>query len=177
MVKKFNLLFFCMAVIIGLLQPQDMQAQSRATAPISAEVIDVTTATEETELNFGLCAPGPEGGQVLISPHGNIATMGTVVAIGDKSTPARFYITGIKEKAFSITLSSDPVILSHNDNGNTTTLLVHGWETIPSANSGSWTLEDGALAVNVGAILDVNDANENPVGIYAGSYSITFDYN
>jgi hypothetical protein len=38
-------------------------------------------------------------------------------------------------------------------------------------------LTGGSTTVRVGASLIVGDMNANPVGLYAGTYSVTFAYN
>jgi hypothetical protein len=52
---------------------------------------------------------------------------------------------------------------------------VYGWDSKPSPHE-TWKLDGGALNVNVGAILDVNKMNSNPLGVYTGIYSIIFNY-
>jgi hypothetical protein len=38
-------------------------------------------------------------------------------------------------------------------------------------------LADGSQTVYVGATLKVGTINDNPVGVYTGTYAITFDFN
>ena len=171
-----KLLCIYILVLFGLqaeLARAQGQASSRATASMSAEVIYTATAQAQSQLNFGHCAPGPAGGQVQISPEGTVNTEGSVVMISNAQTPARFYITGIQDKAFSISLSDGPTVLNHN--GSTNTMLVHGWDSTPAPDE-TWKLDGGALGVNVGAVLDINNMNDNPVGLYTGFYSIIFNY-
>ena len=149
------------------------QATARSSAAITAEVVDITVAQEESPLIFGRWAPGPEGGQVKLLPDGEVSTKGSVVMIGNAHSPARFYIQGVQDKAFSISLSNGPTVLNHE--GISNTMLVHGWDSNPAPGE-TWKLDDGALGVNVGAILDVNNLNDNPVGLYSGFYSIIFNY-
>ena len=166
-------LLFILVVLLAGLGVQKIHAQARSTASITAEVVYPTSAKEQSELSFGHCAPGPQGGQVQLRPDGEISTKGSIVLINNDYSPARFYITGIQEQAFSISLSEGPTILSHN--GSSNTILVHDWDSSPSAGE-TWKLEGGALNVNVGAILDVNNMNGNPLGVYTGIYSIIFNY-
>ena len=56
-------------------------------------------------------------------------------------------------------------------------MMVSGWESVPPAGIGAGVLASGSLAVNVGATLTVGNMNDNPVGLYAGTYAITFAYN
>lgn len=171
-----KLLFILLGMYFGF-QTQNVlgqgQASARSTASVSAEVIYTTTAQAGSQLNFGHCAPGPSGGQVQISPGGEIDTKGSVVMISNAQSPAKFYITGIQDKAFSISLSKGPTVLNHI--GSSNTMLVHGWDSTPAPDE-TWKLDGGALGVNVGAVLDVNNLNDNPVGLYTGFYSIIFNY-
>jgi len=149
------------------------QASAGTSASMSAEVIYTATAQSQGQLSFGHWAPGPNGGQVFVSPDGDLDTKGSVVMINSEYSPAKFYITGIQDKAFSISLSKGPTVLNHK--GSSNTMLVHGWDSTPAPDE-TWKLDGGALGVNVGAVLDVNNLNDNPVGIYTGVYSIIFNY-
>ena len=51
------------------------------------------------------------------------------------------------------------------------------WEANPSLDSGTGVLKDGKLTLNVGATLKVGSMNDNPVGLYSGTYAITVSYN
>ena len=168
----YRLLFILLALLAGL-GIQQVNAQARSTASISAAVVYPNSAAAQSQLSFGHCAPGPEGGQVQLKPNGEISTKGSIIMINNDYSPARFYITGIQEQAFSISLSEGPTILSHQDSRNT--ILVHGWDSNPSPHE-TWKLDNGALDVNVGAVLDVNNMNDNPMGVYTGFYSIIFNY-
>jgi hypothetical protein len=172
--RKSILLLFCIAIFIGA-GTTGVMAQDRATATVTADIIKIATATERTPLDFGVESLGPQGGSVALSPRGDVATMGAVILESNSPSPASFYITGVKEQAFSITLSSGPTVLSHGEGPGSIT--VYGWESVPSSSEGALRLEGGALAVNVGATLDVNNTQNLPKGTYAGTYSITFDYN
>jgi hypothetical protein len=168
----YRLLLIILSLLTGL-GIQKLNAQARSTASITAEVVYPNSAAAESQLSFGHCAPGPEGGQVQLKPNGEISTKGSIIMIDNDYSPARFYITGIQDQAFSISLSEGPTILSHE--GSKNTILVHGWDSNPSAHE-TWKLDDGALDVNVGAVLDVNNMNDNPMGVYTGFYSIIFNY-
>lgn len=168
----YRLLIILLTLLAGL-GIKNTNAQARSTASISAEVVYPNSAAAQSQLSFGHCAPGPEGGQVQLKPDGEISTKGSVVLINNDYSPARFYITGIQEQAFSISLSDGPTILSHQSSANT--ILVHDWDSSPSAGE-TWKLDGGGLGINVGAILDVNSMNDNSLGVYTGFYSIIFNY-
>ena len=56
-------------------------------------------------------------------------------------------------------------------------MQVQDWVSIPSPGVGAGKLQNGFQVVHVGATLKVGTLNDNPVGIYMGSYTITFDFN
>jgi hypothetical protein len=56
-------------------------------------------------------------------------------------------------------------------------MLVDSWNSVPTPGTGTGMLLNGYQTVYVGATLKVGTLNDNPVGIYTGSYEITFDFN
>jgi hypothetical protein len=56
-------------------------------------------------------------------------------------------------------------------------MRVTNWVSFPAPGPGVGTLQNGFLNVYVGATLEVGTLNDNPVGIYTGTYKITFDFN
>jgi len=152
-----------------------IQAQVRITAQISAEVIDALTATEKTQLNFGRFSPETAGGEVLVTPQGNRSSGGTVILVSGINNPASFYITGQPDATFSMSIPAGPVTITNLNNSKT--MLVTDFTSEPHAGMGVGTLRGGSEIVNIGATLIVGNANDNPAGIYRGSYTITFDYN
>ena len=152
-----------------------VDAQVTVTGQVFAEVVEVITATETSQLNFGRFSPGSQGGEIIITPDGNISTTGTVVMSGGVHNAATFNITGEDGATFSVTLPDGPVTLNHINDAKT--MVVDTWVSDPS--QGMWIdLSDhGSKVVKVGATLEVGIRNDNPVGLYSGSYSITFAYN
>ena len=166
--------FIVIILFIGM-TVQKLQAQANVSAQVFAEVIAALTATETSELNFGRFSPEEQGGQIYLSPQGVRQATGTLALGGGTFTPAAFYITGASDATFSITLPSTPAVLTNV--ASSKTMLVSNWESVPPAGIGTGKLEGGSLAVNVGATLSVGNVNDNPVGIYSGTYAITFAYN
>ena len=150
-------------------------AQVSVSSTATAQVIAALTATETAQLNFGRFSPETQGGTILLTPDGVLTTQGTVVTGGGSHSSASFYITGEPNATFSIILPSTPAILTNN--ASSKTMQVTGWQSIPAPGVGAGKLTGGSLTVQVGAALNVGDVNANPVGIYTGSYSITFTYN
>lgn len=172
--KKLMLLLFGIALFFGI-AAQRAQAQSSVTARAFAEVISGLTAAEMSQLNFGRFAPLEQGGQVHVSALGVRYATGTLALSGGTFNPASFHITGQDGASFSISLPTIPSVLTNVSNAKT--MLVSEWESDPPEGKGTGVLQGGSLAVNVGATLTVGSMNDNPVGIYSGTYSIVFAYN
>lgn len=171
--RSKNLFFlFCLLVISGgILNAQPVSA----TGQIHAEVISAFTATETAQMNFGKFFPGAQGGEIILSPQSTVSTVGSVFKGSGLHNAASFYLTGDLDAAFTVTLPSRPVILSHSTSAKT--LEVKDWISIPSPTIGAGNLQNGFQIVYVGATLKVGTLNENPVGYYTGTYSISFDFN
>jgi hypothetical protein len=146
-----------------------------ATGHISAEIIPIFTATETAQMNFGRFSPGPQGGEIILTPESTISVLGSVYKGSGFHNAASFYVTGDVDAAYTITLPASPVVLTHISDAKTMT--VKDWVSIPSPGIGAGKLRNGFQEVYVGATLKVGTLNDNPVGIYMGSYIITFDFN
>lgn len=145
------------------------------TGQIFAEIIPVFTASETAQLNFGKFSPGPQGGEIILTPLGTLSVLGSIYIGNGVHNPASFYITGDVDAAYSISLPVNPVVLTHTASART--MLVDSWNSVPAPGIGTGRLQSGYQTVFVGATLKVGTLNDNPVGIYTGSYEITFDFN
>lgn len=172
--KRVILIIFSIALLSGISFIK-AKAQSSVSAHVTAEVIQALTATETAELNFGRFSPETAGGEVKLTTAGVRSSSGTVALSGGTHNAASFYITGQYNATVSITLPAGPAVLTNATNAKT--MEVYNWESNPTAGLGVGVLNNGALAVNVGATLKVGNMTDNPVGIYAGTYAITFSYN
>ena len=152
-----------------------LQAQASVTAQVFAEVIPALTATELSQLNFGRFSPETQGGAVLITPDGARTATGTVELSGGTHNPASFYITGEGGATFSIMLPSAPAVLTNTSTSKT--MLVSNWVSNPPQGNGAGLLTKGSQEIKVGATLIVGSMDENPVGVYTGTYAVTFGYN
>ncbi len=101
--------------------------------------------------------------------------MGSVFVSRGIHNAATFYVTGDDNASFSVTLPVNPVILSHITSSRT--MLVDSRSSVPSAGIGTGMLKNGYQTVYVGARLKAGTLDDNPVGVYRGSYEITFDFN
>ena len=145
------------------------------TGHITAEIISVFSASETSQLNFGRFAPGPQGGQIILTPESTVSVLGSVFKGSGIHNAASFYVSGYIDAAFSITLPSSPVVLTHISSART--MIVRDWVSIPSPGPGAGMLQNGFQVVYVGATLNVGTLSDNPAGIYTGTYAITFDFN
>jgi hypothetical protein len=150
-------------------------ASSTVTGHITAEVISTLTAIETTQLSFGRFSPGPQGGKLILTPESSISVMGSVWPGSGTHSAASFYVTGDPGVAFTVSLPSDPVTITHM--GSARTMTVEEWRSVPEPEPGAGVLENGSQVVYVGATLNVGTLNDNPVGVYTGTYNITFEFN
>lgn len=146
-----------------------------ATGHVTAEVIPVFTATETAQMNFGRFSPGIQGGELILNPDNSISALGSVFKGPGTFSAASFHISGDSDASFTISLPSGPVVLTHNSTSKT--MVVDDWVSRPGSGIGSGILQNGEQVVYVGATLKVGTLQDNPVGVYAGSYLITFDFN
>ena len=146
-----------------------------ATGQITAEVLPVFTASETSQMDFGRFSPGPDGGEIILTPLGSISVNGSIYLSSGVHNPASFYVTGDVDAAFSVSLPVNPVVLKHTSSSRT--MLVDSWNSYPSPGIGTGMLQNGFQTVFIGATLKVGTLNDNPVGVYTGSYEITFDFN
>jgi hypothetical protein len=165
-------LLFSIAVIDALAQ---ITPPVSATGHIIAEIIPVFSATETSQMNFGRFAPGPQGGKIILTPESTVSVLGTVYKGTGTHNAASFYVSGDVDAAYSITLPASPVIITNTSNAKTMSL--EDWVSVPAPGIGAGMLQNGFQVVYVGATLNVGTLYDNPVGIYTGSYTITFDFN
>ena len=148
---------------------------STVTGHITAEVISTLTAVETSQLSFGKFSPGPQGGSLILNPENTISVMCSVWPGSGTHSAASFYVTGDPGVAYTVSLPSSPVTITHVSSARTMT--VEDWTSVPFAEPGAGLLENGSQVVYVGATLRVGTINDNPVGVYTGTYTITFEFN
>ena len=172
---KRIILLFCGITTFFVSMVSEAKAQATITATATAEVIEALTSRETAQLNFGRFSPETQGGKVILTPDGVRSAQGTVVLAGGTHNAASFYITGQYEASFSIALPLGPQLLTNLKNDKT--IQVSDWKSYPVQGIGVGILTGGEMTVLIGASLTVGDMNANPVGIYAGTYAVTFAYN
>lgn len=150
-------------------------AQVTATGTATAEIIEALTTREVSPLNFGRFSPETQGGKIILTPDGVRSVQGTVVLAGGTHSAASFYVSGQYEATFSISLPLGPVVLTNLQNEKT--MIVSDWQSSPAQGVGMGKLVGGAMTIYIGATLMVGDMNANPVGMYAGTFTVTCAYN
>jgi hypothetical protein len=176
--KRLNILIFsliCLFPVTGGKVLAQVTLPVSATGHVIAEIIPVFSASETSQLNFGRFSPGPQGGQIILTPESTVSVLGSVFTGTGTHNAASFYVSGDVDAVYSITLPSNPVVLTHTSNAKT--MLIEDWISIPSPGIGTGMLQDGFQVIYVGATLNVGTLHDNPVGVYTGSYTITFDFN
>lgn len=168
--KRMVVLFFLILVRIGL-----THAQVAVVGHIFAEIVENLTVSEEAQLNFGRFAPIDAGGIITISSDGVRSASGNVALAPGNAAAGSFHVTGQKDAYFAVTLPSQEVFISSSD--GTKTMTVKNWVSSIDGIGRVKLGDDGTQQVNIGATLMVNSLNENPKGMYSGSYIIRFDYN
>lgn len=175
--NEMKIVFYLLCGIFIFLSStiNEVSAQAVVSSQASAEVIAALTATETSQLNFGRFSPESQGGKVIVSPEGVRTAEGTVALGGGAHQSASFYITGEYDATFTITLPDGSVVLTNVLNSRT--MQVSDWKSYPPAGMGVGKLPGGETTVRIGAVLVVGDMKSNPVGVYSGTYAITFSYN
>jgi len=172
---KSSILFFLVLALFFGITAQKAKAQAIVTAQAVAEVIEALTARETSQLNFGKFTPEVQGGLITVSPDGTRSKSGSVILGGAFSNSGIFHVTGAPRATFTIQLPSS-VVLSHPNPGKT--MLVNNWISTPQQGTGMGLLADnGEQYIYIGATLQVGSILANPVGIYTGTYNLTFAYN
>jgi hypothetical protein len=176
--KRLKILIFSLLYLLhvtGITVSAQTATAVSATGHVIAEIIPVFSASETSQLNFGKFSPGPQGGMIIITPQSTISVVGSVFKGVGSYNAASFSLSGDADAAYSISLPASPVILSHTSAQKT--MLIQDWVSVPEQGIGTGTLQEGFQVVYVGATLKVGTLFDNPVGIYTGTYSVTFDFN
>ena len=163
------------AIVLSIMIHGNVRSQVSISAQAFAEVIEALTAYETEQMNFGRFSPEMTGGNIVLSPDGTRSAQGTIILASGPHNPGRFTITGAPEAAFSIQLPPGQAVLEHQITGNT--MIVQEWVSDPPANAEALTLPNGSRIISIGATLSVGPVEDNPVGLYAGTFELTFSYN
>ena len=165
----FSLLFTGFSLNIYALDPDPV------TATATAELVEALSADEVDQLNFGKFIAGESGGTITVANTvaGTITTTGTVATIGGGApSSASFDISGLASQTVEVTLPANgSVNLTHSSTpGDVMNVALF---TV-SASTVTLSLT-GDATVYVGATLTVPNSGV-AVGVYSGTYPVTFAY-
>lgn len=152
-----------------------VQAQATVNGQAYAEVIAALTASENNQMSFGKFSPETGGGQIVLTPEGLRMAVGDVILGGGTAQSGKFIINGEPNASYTIQLPTSPALLKHS--GSNKTMVVDNWVSDPPSDTGASVLTGGTETVSIGATLIIGSSESNPVGIYTGTYSLTFAYN
>lgn len=179
--KRLKKIFFCLVCLLFFTNTAGLKTFGQTASSVSvtghvfAEVIEVFSATETAQMNFGRFSPGPQGGEIILTPQSSISVLGSVFKSIGTHNAASFHISGDSNSSFTITLPDDPVILKQVSGSKT--MIIKDWISSIGSSTGAGILQDGSQTIYVGATLKVGALSDNPAGVYAGTYNITFDFN
>jgi len=152
-------------------QTSEFDNTAATTVSSFAYVLTVLGITEAEQMSFGAFTPGSGG---TISSDGT--TTGGVTAISnvaniENAQNASINMTGDPDEDFKLTINdgADAVTLTHADGTNTMNLSLTGSESRDLIFDAS-----GAQNQSIGGILTV--AENQPAGLYSGSYSVSIQY-
>lgn len=171
---KNSVLTIAAAILVLTFSSVNVQAQATVTGHVFAEVVEALSIGESSSMNFGRFSTGDQGGSIVIPTNGSALATSSVVSADTNINPATFSVSGAKDAAFSVTLPDGPATLTNLDGG---TMKVTDWTATSGEGTEAYVLAGGSQTVRVGATLQVGNTNDNPKGIYTGSYKITFAYN
>ena len=143
-------------------------SQDNNSAQIQTNVITTLTIDEKNPLTFGKFST-KNGGKLILSFNGVITSLGSVTVVGDYSKYGVFFITGCPESTYSIILPTT-VVLKHQ--------ILNIFMVVDNWNSNTiGILKNGEDFIYVGATLNINKIEDNPIGLYSGTYNLVITYN
>ncbi|HPJ82485.1 MAG TPA: DUF4402 domain-containing protein [Bacteroidales bacterium] len=148
------------------------------TGKVVAELADALSASETSPLSFGrFFIDGEGGGTIIIEAASSVVRTSTGssvhLASGGNPGPAIYEVLGLPNYNVTITLPGEST-LTHSTNP-AHRMTVDNWEVYPS-HTGRLDV-NGQMTFYMGAVLRVQNLSQNPVGVYSGTYAVTFDYN
>ena len=149
----------------ALWSPAALAASVSASA--SAEVLEPIAVTVTRGLHFGTLSAGSAGGSVTLALSGERSASGDVsVAAGQSGQVAQIVVTGAPDAPCSLSLPESIVLTDESG---------HRMHVSSFTSDAPDLLTNGRVEVAIGAALSVEP--NQPVGAYAGTFSVTVDYN
>jgi len=149
--------------------------QAKTTANVFARVFTAITSVQTSQNNIGHFSSGSFNGKLVNSPEGILSVEGNLDKGGDINYSTSFDVSGNSNTAFAISMPNSPIKLTHTTVEKT--VVVGDWKSVslPALRQGDSRAEP--KTINLDATLKLGTLNENPVGYYTGSYTITFGFN
>ncbi len=183
--KKTILIFAAIVMMAGLTTRTMAQVTLLGQADAGAELVKVLTIAQTTPLHFGVIGiTAGTAGTVVMTTAGartpnTLAT--TIINSGTQRTVALFSLTGTTDDIYGITMEDHIHISIGAGTGTSATtisdiMLNVDDEGEAALNSG---VSHGQLLLGVSTFLlsgKLNIASDQVVGVYAGHYDVTVDY-
>ncbi len=163
-------LFAALATMPGVVTAQDM-GSNIAHVVSTATIVKSLSVVNTGDLAFGEIVTG-SGGTVSIAPNGSRTASGVTLGNADGIRAAAFGVVGDHNATYTITLPADGVVNLSGPDGMT--MPVNGF--VSNVTNPNAVLDGSGLqSLSVGATLTVNAGQE--VGVYAGWFDVTVNYN
>ena len=177
--KILQYILFTLVVFLAFFQCLQAQVIAResktASARVTVNIVVPLTAHITTQLNFGKFLPNESQSSIQISPEGRRQVYGDeTLRVYSSYSPARYYLSGENAVTCEIVLPEGPTIVSNAEHSKT--MHISDWRADIFSEE-TISRFGGIQQVSLGATLFIGTKEENPTGVYAGSYAITFMYN
>jgi hypothetical protein len=158
------------------------QGDATTTADASATIVSPITIEKQADMEFGdIAVSATVDGTVELVPMGGVATrnvLGGVTLpayVANVPTAARFFVQGVPDYHYSITLPDDDVVILTRETG-TETMAVNVFTSNPSGTGGVLN-GSGNEILYVGATLEVIHDQEPGHYVTLTPFSVTVNYN
>jgi hypothetical protein len=159
--RKHIIMMICGTILLIV---SYVQAFSQEPPP---KPITVTVITSQN-LTFGTIIQGGNNGTVTVSPQGVRSATGSVILpnINSIVTPALFEVEAIPGTLINISNGTDALL--SGGGFNMTMQIGDSYPKSPFITTGAIT------QVRVGGTLIVGPLSSNPIGVYSGTFNVTF---
>ena len=161
-----NRLFALTVVSVFVLFAGSVRADT-ITGNVSAQIILPLTIIEEVPMKFGKIMTPVAGGTVTLASASNTITT-TLSHVAGTQQRGFFTVEGEAGMPITISFPSSTTVTDANSNTMTVDNFTHAAGPTPAIGWG------GEISFRVGARLTVD--NDQPPGIYTGTYTITVAY-
>jgi hypothetical protein len=149
--------------------------QSSTTAYVFARVFPAITSVKTSDMNLGHFYSGSFDGQLINKPDGILSVRGSIEKGGDIYYSTSFDVSGNSHTAFAISIPKSSITVTNKSVAKS--MIISNWKTVSSPAPGEGGLSSGYKTINLDATLKLGSANDNPVGLYSGYYTVTFGFN